>query len=165
MFSVYSQPQLVFHHIVKDILIHHITETCNVKYAVLSDEPPYTLQCRRLGTVFFIFDLALFARADGTGGLTLHYDAASRVCTVDRRAMAKRFNQAVFEVLDVPLETPLRKLRVFIDRSSTEFFFNDGEAAFTTHSYPEADEHRFNHSPAEVKLWTLETSVRDDFVV
>ena len=111
------------------------------------------------------FDLALFARADGTGGLTLHYDAASRVCTVDRRAMAKRFNQAVFEVLDVPLEMPLRELRVFIDRSSTEFFFNDGEAAFTTHSYPEADEHRFNHSPAEVKLWTLETSVRDDFVV
>ena len=111
------------------------------------------------------FDLALFSKADGSGGMKLHYDAASKVCTVDRRGLNKRFNQQVFEVLDMPLESPLRKLRIFIDRSSTEIFVNDGEATFTTHSYPEENEHWFTHSPAVVRMWELQTSVTDEFVV
>ena len=111
------------------------------------------------------FDLTLFAKADGTGGLKLHYDAAARVCTVDRRGLAKRFNQNVFEVLDVPLERELETLRIFIDRSSAEFFFNGGEATFTTHCYPEADEHGLTHSRADVRIWALGASVTDDFVV
>ena len=111
------------------------------------------------------FDLALFTRPDGSGGLRLHYDGAARVCTVDRRGMAKRFNPQVFERLDMPLEQPLRKLRIFIDRSSTEFFVNDGEATFTTHSYPEKDEHFMTHSEAAVRLWSLRASVTDEFVV
>ena len=111
------------------------------------------------------FDLALFAKADGSGGLTLHYDAASKVCTLDRRGLNKRFNRNVFEVLDMPLENELRKLRIFIDRSSTEIFVNDGEATFTTHSYPEENEHYLTHSPAQVKMWALEASVTDEFVV
>ena len=111
------------------------------------------------------FELALFTRADGSGGMTLRYDTAAKTCTVDRRGLAKRFNQNVFEVLEVPLERELRKLRIFIDRSSTEFFFNDGEATFTTHSYPEEDEHHFTHSPARVRMWALSKSVTDEFVV
>ena len=111
------------------------------------------------------FHLALFTRPDGTGGLTLRYDAEKKVCTLDRRGLAKRFNQNVFEVLDVPLEDPLRSLRIFIDRSSAEFFFNSGEATFTTHVYPEENEHGFTHSEAKVKLWPLSASVTDEFVV
>ena len=65
----------------------------------------------------------------------------------------------------MPLERELRKLRIFIDRSSTEFFFNDGEATFTTHSYPEEDEHHFTHSPAKLRMWALSKSVTDEFVV
>ena len=112
------------------------------------------------------FDLNLFTHADGSGGLRLHYDAEKRVCTVDRRGMDLRFNQAVGEVLDMPLEMPLRSLRIFIDRSSTEIFANDGAATFTTHSYPTERELHYTASEGVgLRIWTLKASVRDDFVI
>lgn len=111
------------------------------------------------------FDLALLARADGSGGLRLHFDAAAGICSLDRSGMTQRFNTQVFERLELPLEGGLRKLRIFVDRSSAELFFNDGEATFTTHVYPEENEHYLTHSPAEVKLWALKPSVTDEFVV
>jgi len=80
--------------------------------------------------------------------------------------MTKRFNRAVGEVLDMPLDTPLKKLQIFIDRSSTEIFANSGEATFTTRSYPTADEFHYTVTDgASVKLWTMSPSVVDDFVI
>ena len=112
------------------------------------------------------FDLNLFTKADGAGGLRLHYDSAKQVCTLDRTGMDKRFNEQVFEVLDMPLETPLKTLRIFIDRGSTEFFVNDGEATFTTRSYPTEREFHYTVSDgAALRIWTLHPSVKDDFVV
>ena len=112
------------------------------------------------------FELALFTRADGSGGLRLSYDAASRVCRVDRSGMDKRFNAQVGEALDMPLETPLRTLRVFVDRCSAELFVNDGEATFTTHIYP--TEREFNYTVtdgARLRLWPMQPSVTDRFIV
>ena len=112
------------------------------------------------------FDFNLYTKADGTGGLRLHYDAASKTCTIDRTGLNKRFNMAVGEVLDMPLENPLRSLRVFVDRSSTEYFVNDGEAVFTTHSYPETEEFHYTVTDgADVKIYRLASSVKDDFVI
>ena len=112
------------------------------------------------------FDLNLFTKADGSGGMRLHYDAAKKTCTVDKTGMTKRFNQSVGEVLDMPLDNPLKKLRVFIDRSSTEMFANDGEATFTTRSYPTAEEFNYTVTDgANVKIWTMKPSVTDDFVI
>ena len=112
------------------------------------------------------FELALFTRADGSGGLRLTYDAAKKTCTVDRRGMEKRFNEKVGEVLDVPFDAAPRKLRVFIDRSSTELFFGEGEATFTTHSYPTETERGVTASDGvTVRGWALKPSVRDDFVI
>ena len=111
-------------------------------------------------------DFNLFTRPDGSGGLRLHYDSATKRCTVDRSGMDKRFNQSVGEVLDMPLDAPLTKLRVFIDRCSAEIFANDGEATFTTHVYP--TEREFNYvlnGVADLKLWRLRPSVTDEFVV
>ena len=111
-------------------------------------------------------DLNLFTRPDGSGGLRLHYDSAAKRCTVDRSGMDRRFNQSVGEVLDMPLDAPLTKLRVFIDRCSAELFVNDGEATFTTHVYP--TEREFNYvlnGVADLKLWRLRSSVTDEFVV
>ena len=71
----------------------------------------------------------------------------ARRCTVDRTGMDKRFNAQVGEVLDMPLDAPLTKLRVFIDRSSAELFFNDGEATFTTHVYPTGREFNYTAAP------------------
>jgi len=111
-------------------------------------------------------DFNLFTRADGTGGLRLHYDSAAKRCTLDRSGMDKRFNQAVGEVLDMPLDTPLKKLRVFIDRCSAEIFANDGEATFTTHVYPSEGEFNYTlNGVADLKIWKLKPSVTDEFVV
>ena len=110
-------------------------------------------------------DFNLFTRPDGSGGLRLHYDSAAKRCTVDRSGMDRRFNQQVGEVLDMPLDAPLTKLRVFIDRCSAELFANDGEATFTTHVYPTQREFNYTLSGGKLKLWTLKPSVTDEFVV
>ncbi len=112
------------------------------------------------------FELALLCRADGTGGLRLRYDAARKVCNVDRSGMDRRFNAQVGEALDMPLETPLKKLRVFIDRSSVELFANDGEATFTTHAYPTAREFHYTATPGvALKIWPMQRAVTDEFVI
>ena len=110
-------------------------------------------------------DFNLFTRPDGSGGLRLHYDSAVKRCTVDRSGMDKRFNQQVGEVLDMPLDAPLTKLRVFIDRCSAEIFANDGEATFTTHVYPTEREFNYTLSDGELKIWKLKPSVTDEFIV
>lgn len=110
--------------------------------------------------------LQLFCKADGTGGLSIRYDASNQTCTIDRSQMDLRFNEAIGEVLDVPLERALADLRIFIDRSSVEIFFNGGEATFSSHLYPSAEENRYQLSPnLSLGMWTLKPSVTDDFRV
>ena len=112
------------------------------------------------------FDLNLYTKADGSGGLRMRCDAARRVVTVDKRGLDKRFNQAVGEVLEMPLEAPLEKLQIFIDRSSTEIFVGDGEAVFTAHTYPTEGEFHYAAGPGVgVRLWEMHKSVTDEFVV
>ena len=111
------------------------------------------------------FELALFTHADGSGGLRLRYDAAARRCTVDKTGMDKRFNQQVGEVLDMPLDAPLEKLRIFIDRSSVEIFANDGEATFTTHLYPMEGEFHTTLTGGSLRIWPMERAVTDEFVL
>lgn len=111
-------------------------------------------------------DLHLFTTVDGKGGMKLHYDAEKQICTVDRTGLEKRFNEKVGEVLDMPLERPLQHLRIFIDRSSIEIFANHGEAVFTSHVYPSSEEKYYTASEnVSLKLWSLRTSVTDNFVV
>ena len=111
-------------------------------------------------------DFNLFTKADGTGGLTMHYDAEKGVCTFDKSKMTNRCNEQVGEVLDMPLANGLRKLEIFVDRSSVEYFANDGEATFTAHSYPTAEEFNYTTSgDVQVKIWKMKASVKDDFVV
>ena len=101
-----------------------------------------------------------------TGGLRLRFDAARKVCRVDRSGMDRRFNVQVGEALDMPLEAPLKKLRVFIDRSSVEIFANDGEATFTTHAYPTEREFHCCADPGVgVRIWPMRRAVTDAFVV
>ena len=111
------------------------------------------------------FELKLFTREDGSGGLVFRYDPARGIVTADRTGLDRRFNRQVGEVLSFPLDSPLRKLRVFIDSNSAELFLNDGEATFTTHVYPTEREHRFTVTPGtRTRLWRLGTSVTDAFV-
>ena len=112
------------------------------------------------------FDLNLFTHADGSGGLRLHYDATRQVCRVDRAGMDRRFNQQLGEALELPLDAPLKNLRVFIDRSSTEIFANDGEATFTAHTYPtERELHYAASAGVGLRVWPMARSVTDEFVL
>ena len=80
--------------------------------------------------------------------------------------MTNRCNEHVGEVLDMPLANGLKKLDIFVDRSSVEYFANDGEATFAAHSYPTAEEFHYTAcGDVQVKIWKLKASVKDDFVV
>jgi beta-fructofuranosidase len=110
--------------------------------------------------------LTLFSKSDGTGGLQLSYDAARKTVTIDRSQMELRFNEAIGEVLEVPLEEDLTDIALYLDRSSVEIFFNKGEATFTTHLYPTEQESSYQASPnLDLEIWMLRSSVTDDFVV
>ena len=112
------------------------------------------------------FDLNLFTKEDGTGGMHLHYNADEQICTVDRTGLDRRFNEQIGEILDIPLDQQLSSLRIFIDRSSVEFFVNNGEAVFTSHVYPTESECHYTVSKnGKVKMWKLGASVVDDFVI
>lgn len=110
--------------------------------------------------------LSLFTKPDGSGGLHLTFEARAGVIEVDRSDLTNRFNTQYGEVRSRPLEAGLRHLRIFIDSSSVEIFVNDGDAVFTSRVFPTEEEHGFAlEGRAEVKIWTLEKAVRDDFVV
>ena len=112
------------------------------------------------------FALNLFTKADGTGGFTCCYDAEKSVLVVDRRGMDNRFNEAVGEVLEVPVSGGVRSISAYIDSCSVELFINGGEATFTSHVYPTAGEHNYTVSDgAKVTIYPLKPSVVDDFVV
>lgn len=111
-------------------------------------------------------DLHLFTKEDGSGGFHINYNHLDRKITVDKRNMTKRYNEAVGEVLEVPLTRDLESIRIIIDRCSVEIFFNDGEETFTSHVYPTAEEHFFTISnDSAVRVWTLKPSVVDNFVI
>ncbi|MBQ8062637.1 MAG: sucrose-6-phosphate hydrolase [Clostridia bacterium] len=111
-------------------------------------------------------DLNLFTKEDGTGGFTLHYCPHRKTLSVSKKAMDRRFNETVAEELEVPLETPLQNMRIFIDCSSVEIFLNGGEKTFTAHVYPTEGEHHYIASEnVELTLWKLKSSVEDTFVL
>ena len=137
----------------------------------LRDETVCSDALPAFGEIEMTFDgkdaaFALFTKEDGSGGLTFSYDAEQQICTIDRSRMEKRFNEKVGEILTMPVRTPLKKLRIFIDRSSVEIFANDGEAVFTTHLYPTESERYYRTAGRiEMTVWTLKESVKDSFVV
>ncbi|MCR5230671.1 MAG: sucrose-6-phosphate hydrolase [Solobacterium sp.] len=112
------------------------------------------------------FDLNLFTKEDGSGGLRMHYNSAELCFTVDKSPLDMRFNEKVFEQAYLPVFTPLRKLEVFIDRSSVEIFCNGGESTFTAHVFPTEREHFYTVSDgAEVTVYELKKAVTDEFKV
>jgi beta-fructofuranosidase len=111
-------------------------------------------------------NLSLYAKEDGTGGLSIRYDDGRREITVDRSGMNKRFNVDQGEQRTRPLPKGLFHLRIFLDRSSVELFVNDGDAVFSSRIFPTAEEKRFiQQGDASVRIWHVKRAVEDDFVV
>lgn len=111
------------------------------------------------------FALHLFTDGSDPGGFTVAYDADKKCCHVDKTGMSKRYNEELGEALDIT-DIEVKKLHIFIDRSSIEIFVNDGQATFTAHVFPTGEEHHFTHSPnMDIKLWSLRSSVKDEFII
>ena len=112
------------------------------------------------------FEMKLFTKADGSGGLSINYSEESKVITIDRSGMAKQFNTNIGMTRFHKLENGLSSLRIFIDNSSVEIFVNDGDAVFTSRVFPEENEHSFIISECtSINIWEMRSSVSDDFVV
>lgn len=111
-------------------------------------------------------DLRLFTKKDGSDGLMIHYDSHYKMITVDKSHLDKRFNEEVFEALDIPLDEDLDSMSIFIDQSSVELFINDGKYTFTAHVYPTEEESYFDHDEhLDIKSYELCSSVDEDFIV
>ena len=112
------------------------------------------------------FNMTLFSKSDGTGGMSIDYKDKTREITIDRSGMNIRFNVENGESRTRVLENGLTHLRIFIDTSSVEIFVNDGDAVFTSRIFPEADEHSFTLSECtSINIWELEHINTDEFIV
>ena len=112
------------------------------------------------------FNMTLFSKPDGTGGLSIDYKDKTREITLDRSGMNIRFNVENGESRTRVLENGLTHLRIFIDKSSVEIFVNDGDAVFTSRIFPEADEHGFTISECtSINIWELGHTLEDDFII
>ncbi len=111
------------------------------------------------------FSLNLFTDGRGSRGFSFTYDAKTKTCLFDKTGLSKRFNETVFETLEMPLDKELSSLRIFIDSSSVEFFVNDGEKTFSAHVYPEKEETHYELSGGSIRIWSYKDSVRDDFAI
>lgn len=110
--------------------------------------------------------LSLFAKEDGSGGLSVSYDDSKKEITVDRSGLERRFNTAWGEQRTRPLPKGLFHLRFFIDRSSVEIFVNDGDAVFSTRIFPTEGESRLiAEGDASIHLWELKRAVQEEFIV
>ena len=112
------------------------------------------------------FDMKLFTKADGSGGLNIHYDDSTQLITIDRSGMKKRFNQELGETRSHLLEHGLTSLRIFIDHSSIEIFVNDGDAVFTSRIFPDMDEHSYVVSECRtLHIYEMASAVEDNFII
>ena len=112
------------------------------------------------------FQMSLFSKKDGTGGLSIYYIDKTREITIDRSNMNIRFNNENGESRTRILDNGLTHLRIFIDHSSIEIFVNDGDAVFTSRIFPEETERYFTLSDCtSINIWELNPTVKDDFVI
>lgn len=108
------------------------------------------------------FDLNLFTKVDGSGGLRIHYD--NQTCNVDKTGLDIQFNQEIGQNLSFPLTNQLKKLNIYIDHSSCELFFNEGEETFTMHVFPTEQEDNYFCSESEnITIYELRSAVVDNF--
>ena len=112
------------------------------------------------------FDMKLFSKADGTGGLDIKYDDSTQTITIDRSGMEKRFNTEIGEVRSRVLDNGLTSLRIFIDQSSIEIFVNDGDAVFTSRIFPTDAEHSYVVNECRsLHIYEMHPAVTDDFII
>ena len=112
------------------------------------------------------FKLAVFAKKDGSGGITITCDPDQKEITVDRSGMETRFNLSEGESRTRPLEFGLTHLRIFVDSSSVEIFVNDGDAVFTSRVFPGDGEHFCRvEGDAFIRMWTMKRAVKEEFLI
>jgi beta-fructofuranosidase len=108
--------------------------------------------------------LNLFTKENGHDGFMIVYDESDQMVTIDKSSMNNRFNEDVFEMIDIPLDEPLETMQIFIDHSSVEIFINEGKYVFTSHVYPTEEEMTLTHTNnMDLKMYALGQSVDTTF--
>lgn len=119
------------------------------------------IDCRRTN-----LDMHIFCNEQGDGGVSIVYNDALGLITVDRSGMTIKFNEEEGTYRSRPLDNGLYHLRIFVDSSSIEVFVNDGDAVFTSRIFPTEDEHFFTiDGDTFNRMWTLKPAVKDHFLI
>ena len=112
------------------------------------------------------FSLRLFSNENGKGGFKFNYNRDENEVYADRSRMTRRFNTGFGEERTLSFENPLNKIEIFVDRSSVEIFFNEGEIVFSSRVFPVEEEKYFDFKGnGKVRIWEMNPAVKDDFVV
>ncbi|MCR4745799.1 MAG: sucrose-6-phosphate hydrolase [Lachnospiraceae bacterium] len=112
------------------------------------------------------FSLKLFCDENSKGGLKIKYNSEENEIFADRSHLKRRFNSEFGEERNFGFESPLQKIEIFIDSSSVEIFFNDGEVVFTSRVFPTEIENHFDFKGnGKVRIWDMNPAVKDDFIV
>ena len=152
--------------IITPLTVKKCAEAAPVHSALLGDLPKACEMEISFSEGDYLRMLRLFAKSDGSGGITIRADDWANEISVDRSGLTNRFNTEQGEVRTRPISRPVFHLRIFIDSSSVEIFVNDGDAVFTSRVFPTEEERHFVlDGEADIKLWTLRPAVKDDFVV
>ena len=109
---------------------------------------------------------ALFASMN-TDGFTISFDKETGYFSIDKSGMADPCNEEFGLERRVHLSNGLKRMLVFVDRSSVEIFLNDGEYVFSSRVFPEETENllRLGGRNVTVTIYDVNTTVVDDFVI
>ncbi|MGP1505639.1 MAG: sucrose-6-phosphate hydrolase [Eggerthia catenaformis] len=110
-------------------------------------------------------DFNLFTNQN-SHGLKIHYQSDTHTLTFDKSHMKLRFNQQVFEILNIKLAEDLKNMQIFIDKCSLEVFINDGKYTFTARLFPVKEEHNYvSDHHVKLTIYPLKESVQDNFIL
>ena len=83
------------------------------------------------------FMINFFCDKDGQNGITFDYSKNDNILKVSRKELKRKINPEFGEEREVHFKDGIKKLSCFIDNSSIEIFFNDGEEVFTSRIFPD----------------------------
>ncbi len=108
-------------------------------------------------------ELDLFA-TDIHKGFAINYNARKKCFMISRKALTNQMNTEFGTERSISLDS-LKSLDIFVDHSAIEIFINDGEEVMSSRVFPTKEEHKIRMSGKDInlKIWSIEKAVEDDF--
>ncbi|MCR5624881.1 MAG: sucrose-6-phosphate hydrolase [Lachnospiraceae bacterium] len=87
------------------------------------------------------FTMGLLCDESKEGGISLSYSQEDKTLKISKALLKHRINPEFGEERVNVFEDGLTEITCFIDKSSIEIFFNDGDQVFTTRIFPEGEKY------------------------